>query len=144
MPQPLTGYITKWRADYSTLAGLLWSAGAGLKNAADAIRIQQWQTAHDHLDGAGQNILNASQVFRYGTDPLYDVAYNALHWIDLNIGGGGVDMDSILTAMITAKFSELEKFIGIVDAYRVALWNAPFNADFYGALARGFQQWPQG
>jgi len=49
-----------------------------------------------------------------------------------------VTMDNILSAMITADFEDLQKFIGIVDAYRVALWNEPFNAEFYAALARGF------
>jgi hypothetical protein len=47
-------------------------------------------------------------------------------------------MDAILNAMLDATPSQYTKFIGIVDAYRVALWNAPFNADFYAALAQGF------
>lgn len=47
-------------------------------------------------------------------------------------------MDAILSVMITADFEDLQKFVGIVDAYRVALWNEPFNVDFYAALARGF------
>lgn len=51
---------------------------------------------------------------------------------------GEVTMDDILTAMISANFGNLQTFIGIVDAYRVALWNEPFNAEFYAALARGF------
>lgn len=49
-----------------------------------------------------------------------------------------VTMDDILSAMIAADFNDFQKFIGIVDAYRVALWNEPFNAEFYAALARGF------
>jgi len=66
-------------------------------------------------------------------------------WINDNWpsnGVGEVTMDAILNAMLAADFDELQKFIGIVDAYRVAIWNAPFNADFYAALARGFQTWP--
>jgi hypothetical protein len=55
---------------------------------------------------------------------------------------GAVDMDAILNAMLSASFGNLQQFIGLVDAYRVALWNAPFNVDFYAALARGFQKWP--
>jgi len=55
---------------------------------------------------------------------------------------GDVDMDAILNAMLKADFDELQKFVGLVDAYRVAIWNAPFNANFYAALARGFQTWP--
>jgi len=67
-----------------------------------------------------------------------------INWLELAESGtgGDVDMDAILTAMTTANFDQLQHFIGLVDAYRVALWNAPFNADFYAALARGFQQWP--
>lgn len=59
-----------------------------------------------------------------------------------NMSGGSVDMDSMLNAMLEASFPQLQKFVGIVDAYRQAVWNAPFNAEFYAALARGFQQWP--
>lgn len=47
-------------------------------------------------------------------------------------------MDDILTAMISADAAQLMTFIGVVDAYRVSLWNEPFNAEFYAALARGF------
>lgn len=53
----------------------------------------------------------------------------------------GADMDSILNAMLSASQEEFTKFIGIVDAYRVALWDAPFNEEFYAALARGFKTW---
>lgn len=49
-----------------------------------------------------------------------------------------LNMDSILSAMITADFGQLQYFVGLVDAYRMALWNQPFNAEFYAALARGF------
>lgn len=51
-----------------------------------------------------------------------------------------VDMDAILSAMLSAAFQQIEYFIGIVDAYRVSLWNEPFNAEFYAALARGFMK----
>ena len=61
---------------------------------------------------------------------------------ELDAGAGAVDMDAIINAMLASKFDNLQKFIGLVDAYRVAIWNAPFNAEFYSALARGFQKWP--
>lgn len=51
-------------------------------------------------------------------------------------------MAQLINAMLPAKFDELQYFIGIEDAYRMALWNAPFNANFYAALARGFMRWP--
>jgi len=49
-----------------------------------------------------------------------------------------VTMDSILSAMITASYEQLQTFIGIEDAYRVALWNEWFNVEYYASLARGF------
>jgi hypothetical protein len=51
-------------------------------------------------------------------------------------------MDTLLSAMTTAKYDQLKKFIGLVDAYRVAVWDAPYNEDFYASLARGWIQWP--
>lgn len=51
-----------------------------------------------------------------------------------------VTMDAILSAMITANFDDFQMFVGIVDGYRTALWNEPFNVDMYAALARGFMR----
>jgi hypothetical protein len=53
-------------------------------------------------------------------------------------GQGAVDMDGILNAMLQADYDQLQKFIGLEDAYRSAIWNQPFNAEFYASLARGF------
>jgi hypothetical protein len=61
----------------------------------------------------------------------------ALYWAGQ--GDGAVDMDAILSAMITADYDQLQKFIGIEDAYRSAIWDQPFNAQFYAALAQGFR-----
>lgn len=55
--------------------------------------------------------------------------------------GGATSMSSILTAMLQAKNEEITQFIGIEQAYMSAIWNAPFNADYYAALARGWRQW---
>jgi len=60
----------------------------------------------------------------------------------VNCLGGSLEMSDIINTMLRASFDELQSFIGIEDAYRIALWNAPFNAEFYSALARGFQKWP--
>ena len=50
------------------------------------------------------------------------------------------DMGTLLSTMLGADKYQLEYFIGLVDAYRQSLWNKPFNAEFFGALARGFEQ----
>lgn len=54
-------------------------------------------------------------------------------------GGSAIDMDDILTAMLAATYDQLQKFIGIEDAYRSAIWDQPFNSEFYAALANGFR-----
>lgn len=51
-------------------------------------------------------------------------------------------MDDILSAMVTATPEQVMYFVGLADAYRVSVWDMPFNEEFYAALARGFKQWP--
>lgn len=80
-------------------------------------------------------------MFTYRYDPFYP-EFMLIHIIEQHLAVPSLDMDAILNTMLGADFDQLQKFIGIVDAYRVAIWNAPFNAYFYGALARGFQKWP--
>jgi hypothetical protein len=94
-----------------------------------------WWTAHAENDYDVQ-WNNACAIY------LIIQKCNALQTQVDAMSGGDVDMDSILSAMISASFAQLQKFIGLVDAYRMAIWNAPFNAEFYASLARGFQQWP--
>lgn len=124
----------------------LLSAAADLRNAGNHIQANDWVDANTDIQAAADEIgaaaYDAFWVGGFG-DSLTMFWRNAFYWIDDNWPSGGeVTMDTILTAMLTANFDELQKFIGVVDAYRVAIWNAPFNAEFYGALARGFAQWP--
>jgi len=65
--------------------------------------------------------------------------YESFYWLGQE-GNGVVDMDAIINAMLAAEFDELRTFTGLTDAYRVALWNEPFNAEYYAALARGFSR----
>ena len=76
-----------------------------------------------------------------GTSTFPGRLLSLLDYLNDNIGGGEVDMASILTAMLAATPDEIQQFIGIVDAFRVSIWNRPYNEDFYAALARGFTQW---
>lgn len=56
-------------------------------------------------------------------------------------GGTAPTMADILNAMLAAKFTELQTFIGIEQAYMAAMWNTPYNGEYYAALARGWRQW---
>jgi hypothetical protein len=101
----------------------------------------QLRTATWHLCDCTRQALNCIAYAAGGT-PLDSPIYACMWFANLNPPGGAVTMSAINSAMLTASFAELQNFIGIEDAYRVALWNAPFNAEFYAALARGFQKWP--
>jgi len=52
-----------------------------------------------------------------------------------------ITMDQILTSMTAASFEQLTAFMGITQAYKTAVWDAPFNEEYYAALARGFKTW---
>jgi len=114
-----------------------------LTYAAQQCDAESWAGLAQQFRNMQVHTLEIRDKYMGATPSLRNTMYAILHYIDENLNGAAeVDMDSILSAMITADFDQLQKFIGLVDAYRVAIWNAPFNAEFYGALARGFQTWP--
>jgi len=57
-------------------------------------------------------------------------------------GGAEVDMAAIINAMLTADNDQVEYFIGLVDAYRLGIWDKPFNQELFRALGQGFRTWP--
>jgi hypothetical protein len=83
--------------------------------------------------------INAHGGSNYST--IYDSPHSACIWWAAQ-GGGSITMDDILNAMLAAQGDQLVQFIGIEQAYMAAIWNAPFNADYFAALARGWRQWP--
>jgi len=147
MPAPLDALITAGYNDGGVALSNLVLARNHLYSVGDAILANNWSQAKDELYYAADDFgtfgkyLLQDNVFYHGL--RYDWK-EALQWISDNWPDGvGVTMDDILNSMLSAEFDELQKFVGLVDAYRVAIWNAPFNADFYAALARGFIKWPQ-
>jgi len=76
-----------------------------------------------------------------GSSTLGGRLLSMFDYLNDNIGGGDVTMASILTAMLAATPEEITQFMGITQAYKVAVWDAPYNEEFYAALARGFKQW---
>jgi len=93
----------------------------------------------ESLDEAKQTLdWMLSYIFPFSPKTMLMACLKKMRAEYLATGGAEVNMESILSAMVSADFSELQYFVGLVDAYRVALWNEPFNAEFYAALARGF------
>jgi len=76
-----------------------------------------------------------------GKNQPYSGQYLVPHFLEYHTAETAIaDMNALLNIMMTAKFEELQKFIGIEDAYRCALWDEWFNIEFYAALARGFKK----
>jgi len=59
-------------------------------------------------------------------------------WLTNCSGGDELTMDAMINVMLTATNDEYKAFIGLVDAFRMALWNQPFESEYYAALAKGF------
>jgi len=106
------------------------------QDAYDFADAGSWKWAIYSTLSAFDNLLE-----NYSFDIESSVYGECLYWAARE-GGNGIDMDSILNAMFSASFTQLQKFIGLEDAYRLAIWNAPFNAEWYASIARGFQKWP--
>ncbi len=140
-----------WNAAYTYMFGEYSNAADYNTTAWQKIGNAQGHT-YDVTDpdtkSALQDLVDACNRLYFGIESLIGYkagevpAYTPL-WMMKNTqeSAGGITMDDILNNMLSASFEQLQKFIGIEDAYRVALWNAPFNSEFYSALARGFQKW---
>lgn len=124
-----------------------WFSGAGHEqDAQDA-----WDIPDDHaalgivIDWVG-HLHNAVGEWVNRYSPVYPRYHlvNLLQKVDDYLTPWeGMDeyeltMDKITSVMITATDDEVKYFIGLIDAYRVGLWNKPFNAEYFAALARGF------
>lgn len=137
---PYTTFTTAWNAwkgmyvgmvneytwcsdDLTTLGGQ--TTIAGVRNYAYAAIVHLRNMVAAHINGLGPDQTWSSH---------YMATYYA--WYE----SAAVDMNAILNCMLTANFDQLTKFVGIEDAYRSALWDQPFNAEFYAALANGFRQ----
>jgi len=127
----------------SARSDLNW-AKTHLKNASTHIANQEWVLARVDFDHCADAIASAGFYGFYtnfATNTLVTQWRDALYWLDDNWPTNGVTMDAILSAMLTASSEQLTTWMGITDAYKVAVWDAPFNAEYYAALARGFKTW---
>lgn len=143
MSTPMRALATSMASQYSYVWANLFNMSESLKQAGSRIKIQYWEGAGSSLQNAGVYARLVADYLAAGSGSVNTYCRDAFYWIDDNWEGGappGVTMPAILSAMVTAEYEELQQFIGIVDAYRVALWNEWFNVEYYAALARGFKR----
>ena len=105
-----------------------------------------WNAGNDHLAIDDNNLaiedLATGLSYCNGGWSPYD--YEGYLWWYLSncIEAPTITMDDIINAMLVADPDQIEYFVGIADAYRVAMWDRPFNEEFFRALAEGFKIWP--
>lgn len=128
--------LEKFALDMFTVSDNLVSGGYNISIENFGQAYYEFQAAAVFLDYAVLHLYNGSS--------FADALYSALNWIDTNWpegNGGEVTMDSIIYAMLRANPDEVDYFVGLVDAFRISIWDKPFNQEFYRALAEGFKTW---
>ncbi len=114
----------------------LYDEGLGFQNALfnDGNTTANWAWADVRLEmnGIRANWGGGSSTFGGRLLSMFD-------YLNDNIGGGEVDMASILTAMRKATPAERQEFIGIVDGFRASIWNKRYDELFFANLAREFR-----
>lgn len=133
------------KAKATTIGTWIHYAADSLQSAGDNIAVLNWSGAANSLYAAHNQLEYAAGYMGYnpgswnGLDDNFDSIFSLID--DNWPSDGAVTMDAIVSAMLGANESQYTYFVGLIDAYRSALWDAPFNAEFYAALARGFKLW---
>jgi hypothetical protein len=110
--------------------------------------LAHYQAGEDHL--AIGHILNCEYFNTYALRCItaYDEATSdqselmeSLYWLNQAIVPYTLDMLKLIAAMSIAKPTELMTFICLVDAYRAALWDAPYNDTYFATMVKAFKSW---
>ena len=144
MPLSISSYITTLNSQFSSASTYLATCSTQLRYAGTDLSAELFLNAGDHLYAAG-NALETARGFLYNGTISGVCAALLLCLNKINTDwptDSTVSMASILSAMLLATPDELTKFIGIEQAFMAAMWNAPYNGEYYAALARGFRKWP--
>lgn len=142
MPVPFSTYINGMDYTFATAMSYLHSGALYLDTAGTWLAAQGHTTAGNALSQAMYSFHAChTWLMSQTNDNYYYYEKLAMSWLNLNVTPPvPFDMSALLGAMLTATFDQLTMFVGIEDAYRSAIWDSPFNAEFYAALARGFRQ----
>jgi hypothetical protein len=139
MPEPLSHWVSYLDIFYSSANMALVEARF---HQTEAVGYNETGDVYMAIGSLCESVYWANGAIQYLCSPFWETMYDycvptVVRWMDEN-WAAAPDMDDIVNAMLKAEYSQLQQFIGIEDAYRVALWNKPFNSEFYAALARGF------
>jgi len=142
MPEPFDTYrVDIWVALNELSAGMNTWRGEFI-NLGAQIAANNWGAAQTSCNTLASIYSTSVRAKLCDSSGFKGKLNTALTWINDNwSAGGSVTMDEILNEMLSASFEQLTAFMGITQAYKVAVWDAPFNEEYYAALARGFRVW---
>ena len=136
-----------WNWNYPR--GLMSGAGAHMDSAVNFATagdlenaIKQTHNAFDHAIDVHSWLFEIPEYGypRYYIIDLFEIIDNRFNALE-GAEPADLTMAAILQCMLTATAAEIKYFVGILDGYRQAVWNKPFDSEFFAALARGFEQW---
>jgi len=135
--------------NWNYASGRMSGAGAHMDFAVTAAGVDDLEGAIQQTHNAFDHVLETHAALFY--QPYYEYPrywiFDLFEIIDTRFLAleaaepAELTMAAILQCMLTATAAEIKYFVGIVDGYRQAVWNQPFDSEFFAALARGFELW---
>lgn len=129
-----SGYFASLKTLYATAGSQLFAAYDGCPDPVDRYHFYQMYAAIQTMRNMFVTLTNLTSA-TWDRSSLFE----SMYWGNKDVAAADVTMGAMTSAMITATDDEYKYFIGLIDAFRVGLWNKPFNAEYFAALARGFE-----
>jgi hypothetical protein len=137
MPEEFYNYVQAAYADFYDGCFYLYQTGSDLITAGQQ---SIWTSARQYIVNAGNDLRYAAQGWQTGLMGGFDNLNQALLWINNN-WGGALTMLQLIAAMSVAMPDEIMTFICLEDAYRAALWDRPYNPEYFATMVRAFKSW---
>lgn len=134
MPEPLTTYVTNWRAVYGYIYSDFYNLHNHLHSAADQAVAHNWEGLAISLDFCADYMFEASRHFKGGIPNLWTTMFFTMDWIDDNwpeIPDIPPEYEltwrKICEALAKDDFEGKYWTIAIIDHMRKLIWDKPFN-----------------
>jgi len=122
------------------VSNIQWNAANDALN--DAAGETLWSNARYHINTSSEYIQGGGfNITAYVGGETNYLVTNILAALNAKIDAVSeyeLTMEHILAVMMDAIPPEIEQFVGIMDAYRQAIWNIDFNQKYYASLAKRF------
>jgi len=117
------------RADELIELAYLW-----LFNGDDSVALNYSIQSTAHLVAVMEYLMDKN--YPWGQE------YSIVNFLDLKTAGGEeyeLTMEKLLATMMTADSDDVWVFMGTLDAYKHAIWDVPYDQQFFANLSRMFK-----